>query len=110
AHQVNREPLINYVLIGLYVSASLLDVKLHGELAILGEREDMLRRVNHSHAGGLFHICGSDRASTTPNNAEDYRLHIIIQPEHKLLEVPDYLVHIFHHTGDGLVLVQHAVN
>ena len=37
-------------------------------------------------------------------------LHFIWQRKRKCFQIADDLMHVFHHTGDGLMLVHNAVN
>jgi hypothetical protein len=112
AHQVHRQALgpIQRVLVGLDVAAALVDVELDREVAVLGQREQVVRRVEHRDPRLGLDGPGRDGPRPVHGQAQHRLFLVLIEGEGERLELADDLVHVLDHAGDRLMLVHDAVD
>ena len=98
------------MLIGFDIAASLVDVQVDVDVAVVLEREEMLPRIADANAVGGVDVGGGDGAGLGLGDAEDRLFDVVGEAERQLLQVADDLVHVFDDTGDGLMLMHDAVD
>jgi len=85
-------------------------VQLDRELARVLQREQVVRRLDDGHAGRELELPRRHRARLLDLEAEDRLLDVGVERQNEGLEVPDDLMDILDDAGDGLVLMQDAVD
>ncbi len=110
ADQIDRHPPIHRVLLGLDVAASLVHVELDVQLAVVLEREQVVRRINDAHRRVPLDVARGYRARFRLLDAQYGFVDILVQCEGQCLEVANDLVHVLDDTLHRLMLVQHAIN
>ena len=98
------------MLIALDVAASLVHVEFDIEVALVGDGEEVMRRVDDPGATTDLDVGGRDGAGSRLRDAEHRLLDIIGERQRERLEITDNLVDVFHDAADGLVLMHHAIN
>ena len=98
------------MLIALDVAASLVHVEFDIEVALVGDGEEVMRRVDDPGATTDLNVGGRDGAGAGLGDAEHGLLDIVRKGQGERLEISDDLVHVFNHATDGLVLMEDAVD
>ena len=108
--EIHGKSTIQRVLVGLDVSATLVDVQLDVQVAIVLQRQDVMPRIDDTHAGHGVHVASSHRAHTVFRDAQHGALDVVRQGKRERLEIADDLMDVLDHAGDRLVFVHDAVD
>ena len=109
AHQVHRQRPVGRMHLGLDVAAALVHVQLHGDLAVVLEREQEVVGVLDGDGAVLLDVAGVHRARALAADVEDRVVHVLGEHQGERLEPLHDLVDVLEHALHGLVLVHHAV-
>ncbi len=92
------------------VTATLLDLEPHAQLAALGQVGDDLFRVDDLDGMALLDIASRDRPRTFFGQCQARLTHSFLQGNRHTFQVEENIDHILLHTLDGGVFVQHLLN
>ncbi len=109
-NEVHRQSAIQRMLIRLDIPAALVHVQLDVQVAIILQGQDVVRRIDDANTRDGGDITRRDRTGAIALDVQDGILDVIREGERERLQVADDLVHVFDDTGNGLMLVHHAVD
>ena len=98
------------MLVGLDVAAALVHVQLDVEIAVVLEREEVVRTVDDARAARRVDVGRRDRAGFGLRDVQHGVFDVVRQDQRQRLEVADDLVDVFDDARDRLVLVHDAVD
>src|SRR5258708_30397010 len=98
------------MLIGFDVAAPLVDVEVDVDVAVVRKRREMLPRIVDARAVGGVDVGGGDGASLRLRHPKDGLFDIVGKAQGERLQVADDLMDVFHDAGDGLMLMDDAVD
>jgi hypothetical protein len=94
---------------GLNVAATLVDVELHGHVAIVLQRKEQMIGILDLDGAVLLDVAGVHRTGAFAANVQHSVFHILGHDQCQGLEPLHDLVDVFEHALHGLMLVHHSV-
>jgi len=97
------------MLLGLDVAAALVHVQLARNVAVVLQREEELIGVHDRHRAVRLEVARVDGSRLVALDVQHRIVHVGREHQRQLLQPLDDLMHVLDHAGDGLMLVDDAV-